>query len=134
MNERLYYFPTIQKHLTIKEAIDLNNPEINERINHIRLNQSSKRMTKDGFEPGVQDNIKEYCGSRGEYDRRLRELGLVEVGKETSHLKESTEVGGGFTRSDGFIEYAKEIGIELSGNEEQAIKDGTFMSEDKINE
>jgi len=134
MNERLYYFKMLNKHLSIVDARSLNNPEVNERINQIRENQNNKRMIKDGFEPGIQDNIKEYCGSQGEYNRRIRELGLIEIGKDTSSLKESTTEGGGFTRTDGFIEYAKEIGVELTGNEADAIKSGEYFSPDKVNE
>ncbi len=135
MNERLYCFKFDGRieYLSIKDAIALNNDAVATRIKEIQLNLKSKRMIKDGFEPGMQDNINEYCGSKGEYDRRLKELGLIELGYDTSHIKETTEVGGAMS-GDGFIEAALELGIDLNDQEIDAMKSGEYFDESLVNE
>ena len=40
----------------------------------------SRRMVHDGFQPGWQPNIQRNASSRKEYERYLKELGLVEMG------------------------------------------------------
>lgn len=39
-------------------------------------------MTKDGFKPGWNHGLGEYVGGRLDYERKLKQKGLVEVGKE----------------------------------------------------
>lgn len=133
MNERLYCFKYDDKveYLQLSQARTIDHPEVKRRIGEIILNSKNKRMIKDGFEPGFQDNINEYCGSKGEYDRRIRELGLVEIGYETKDLTESTTTG--IKYGDEFIEHAKEIGVDLTGNEIEAIKTGEYFDESLVN-
>lgn len=134
MNERLFCFKFDGKieYMSIKDAIALDNDAVATRVKEIMLNLKSKRMIKDGFEPGYQDNINEYVGSKGEYDRRLRELGLIEIGYETAHIKETTEVGGAM-KSEGFIEAALELGIDLNEQEIDAMKSGEYFDESLVN-
>jgi hypothetical protein len=121
------------KFLTIKEALKINEPFIKERIEQIFLNRSNKRMNKDGFEPGFQQNINEYSGSYGEYSRRLKELGLTEVGNESGTFTESTKTGG-YTQTESFVKDCLAEGIELSGNEIDGIMHGDYFDSSKINE
>ena len=73
MNERLYCFKYAGKveYLSIAQARLIDDPAIKYRIEEIILNSRTKRMKKDGFEPGWQENIREYVGGRAEYDHRL---------------------------------------------------------------
>jgi hypothetical protein len=133
MNERLYVFKMPDgsvEMMTIKEAIELNRADISARIEEIMLNSKNKRMNKDGFEPGWQDNLQTYAGGRKEYDRLLREKGLVEIGYDTKDLKESTAVGGA-TNTEEFALYAKEIGVDLNDQEIDAIKSGEYFDASK---
>ncbi len=129
MYEKLFSFKYSNKveFLTIAQARLLNIPEINLRIEEIVLNSKSKRMRKDGFEPGMQDNIKEYCGSRGEYDRRLRELNLVEIGYDAVPIDTTTTTD--HTANIGFALHARELGVDLTDNEIEGIADGSLLKD-----
>lgn len=132
MNETLYCFKYDGKveYLTITQAINLEHPAVMKRIDEIFLNKRNKRMTKDGFEPGWQENIQAYAGGRLEYDKMLRERGLVEVGFDTEHVKDSTTTGGA-CRSEEFIKSALDMGVDLTGNEIEAIKSGEYFDDSK---
>ena len=41
-----------------------------------------KGRIRDGFQPGWQSNIQEFCWSIGTYNKALNRLGMVEMGKE----------------------------------------------------
>ena len=41
-------------------------------------------MTKDGFKSGWNHGLGEYVGGRLDYERKLKQKGLVEVGKEAT--------------------------------------------------
>lgn len=116
--------------LSIEEARSLNRPDVEARIREIGENLKNKRMTKDGFTPGWQENIGAYAGGRLEYDRMLKERGLVEIGREYKP-SESTTVSNPCATEE-FANYAKELGVELSDNEVDAIKTGEYFSEDKV--
>lgn len=45
-------------------------------------NPRSKGRIRDGFQPGWQQNIQEFCWSRGSYNKALNRLGMIEMGKE----------------------------------------------------
>lgn len=132
MNERLYCFKINGEimYLSIKDAVTLYKDDTASRVQEIIQNSKNKRMSKDGFEPGWQENIQAYAGGRLEYDRMLKERGLVEIGKDTECIRESTETGGA-CRSDEFIKSALEIGVDLTGNEIEAIKSGDYFDASK---
>lgn len=113
--------------LSIQEAIAKQDPRYQKRIDEIRLNNANKKRVKDGFEPGWQENIQAYCGDRRQYDQALKERGLVEIGKD--HVPQDNTKLGGFCQSDEFIESVKEQGIELSGQEVEAIKSGEYFQD-----
>ena len=118
------------KYLSFEEAVKINEEWVFKRIEQIRNNYRNKRMNKDGFEPGWQPNINEYCPDRGNYDKRLKELGLVECGRDISHIKDSTTTGG-YCESKEWALAARESGVELSDNEVEAIASGEFFKEFK---
>jgi len=129
MNEKLYCFKYDNKveFLTLLQARALNSPVIELRIKEIILNSKYKRMKKDGFEPGMQDNINEYCGSRGEYDRRIRELGLVEIGYDAVPQDSTTTTD--YTANLEFALHAREIGVSLTDNEIEGLVDGSMLKD-----
>ena len=83
--ERYYSFKLSTgeiKAMTISEALLTRDRCALKRIEEIIENQKVKRTIKDNFEPGWQENICEYVGTRSQYNTRLKELGLVEVGND----------------------------------------------------
>ena len=119
------------RYLTMKDAMAINEDWVFARINEIATNHRNKKMKKDGFTPGWQENIREYCGGRGEYNSRLKELGLVECGYDTGHIKETTTEGG-YCESIDFALAAREAGVELTDNEVEAIGTGEFYKDVKL--
>lgn len=116
------------KNMSIQAARALNHPEINAQIERLILNRRNKKMKKDGFTPGWQENIQAYAGGRLEYDRMLKERGLVEIGYDYVPQDSTTETG---ARGLEFALHAKELGIELSENEVEAIADGSYFDASK---
>lgn len=113
--------------LTMQEASMIDIPEIQERVKEIRLNKANKRMIKDGFEPGWQANINAYAGDRSSYNRLLKEHGLVEVGYD--HTPIDTTTTENYFANDEMIKACLSNGIELSGNEISALKDGSYFKD-----
>ena len=60
------------------------------KANHVRIvdcwesgdEPKKKGRIRDGFQPGWQQNIQEFCWSRGSYNKALNRLGMIEMGKE----------------------------------------------------
>jgi hypothetical protein len=113
--------------MTLAEAISKNDPKYQKRIEEIRLNNSNKKRVRDGFEPGWQENIQSYCGDRKQYDQALKERGLVEIGKD--YVPQDNTKLGGFCQSEEFIQEVQAQGVELSGNEVEAIKSGEYFQD-----
>jgi len=131
MNEKLYKFTMADgsiEFLTIEDAHKKNVPGFHERLNEIRQNSQNKRMNKDGFEPGWQENIRAYAGGRKEYDKLLKERGLVEIGYDRVP-EDSTTVKG--AKGLDFALHAKDLGIELNDQEIDAISDGSYFDSSK---
>lgn len=84
-------------------------------------------MKKDGFEPGWQENIQAYAGGRQEYDRLLKEQGLVELGYD--YVPQESVGDYNACATPEFIEACLEAGIDLSGNEQEAIKSGEYFKD-----
>lgn len=131
MNERLYKFKMADgsiEFLTIEQAKLKGVPDFEKRFDEIVLNSKNKRMNRDGFEPGWQENIQAYAGGRKEYEKLLKERGLVEIGYDYTP-EDSTSVKG--AQGIDFALHAKELGIELNEQEIDAIADGSYFSADK---
>lgn len=131
MNERLYKFTMADgsiEFLSIADAQKKNVPDFEGRLNEIMLNSKNKRMNKDGFEPGWQENIQAYAGGRKEYDRLLKEKGLVEIGYDYIPADSTTTTG---AKGMDFALHAKEIGIDLNDQEIDAIADGSYFDSSK---
>lgn len=115
------------KVMTYAEAIEMNDEMVQSRIKEIRNNLQNKRMRKDGFEPGWQENIQEYVSGRREYDKLLREKGLVEIGYE--HVPRESVLDHHPCATEEFAKGAREAGVELSDSEVDAIKTGDYFKE-----
>lgn len=114
------------KIMTLQEASShLEDPEIKAKFETILVNSKNKRMKKDGFEPGWQENIQAYAGGRREYDKMLKERGLVEIGYDYVPQESTGNVN--FCHSDEFVDTCLAEGIDLSGNEIEAIKSGEYF-------
>lgn len=127
---RLYTFNLSDgsiKVLTIDEALKIQDPLIKRRIEEIIQNSKQKRMVKDGFQAGYQENIQAYVGGRREYDKALRDRGLVEIGKD--YVPKEAQIDYNPCASDEFVQGALEAGVHLSGNEQEAIKSGEYFKD-----
>jgi hypothetical protein len=114
--------------MTLFEASQRTEPEIISRVGQIKESNANKKRVKDGFEPGWQENIQAYCGDRKQYNDALRERGLVEIGKD--YVPQDSTASGTYCRSEEFAQAIMEQGVELSGNEVEAIKSGEYFKED----
>lgn len=115
------------KVMTLAEAAPSEDEQVQKRIIEIKANLKNKRMVKDGFEPGWQENIQAFCGDRRQYDNALKERGLVEIGKDyvpTDSTNDDNPVD-----NQQFLENCLEAGIELAGNEAEAIASGEYFKE-----
>ncbi len=117
----------LDKFETIENARALNLPEVNARINEIINNSKNKRMLKDGFEPNFDRNFNCYVDTYQKHKELCKEHGLVEMGYDFNP-KDETSLGG-HINNEAFVEYAKEIGVDLTGNEIEAIKTGEYFKE-----
>jgi hypothetical protein len=113
--------------LTLAEATQRPEPEFQKRVAEIKENLKNKKMIKDGFTPGWQENIGSYCGDRRQYNQALKERGLVEIGKD--YVPQDTTVTGGYFASDEAIQEIQDQGMELSGQEIEAIKSGEYFKD-----
>lgn len=132
MRERLYTFTlsdgSVQV-LTLQDALKIQDDQsVKKRIDQIVENSRNKRMKKDGFTPGWQENIQAYCGGRREYDRALKERGLVELGYDYVP-QESTRDDLSPCANEEFVQAAIEAGVDISGNEAEAIKSGEYFKD-----
>lgn len=103
-------------------------PDIKRRFDEIIENSKNRRMVKDGFTPGWQENINAYAGGRMEYDKMLKERGLVEIGREYVP-SEKKDVIVSPCANEEFVRACIDNGIELSDTEADAIKSGEYFKE-----
>ena len=114
MRERYYSFKTSDgshEVLTLAQAATLTDPLIKLRLDEIRMNIANVKRKHDGFEPGIQANTGMYAGGRLEYNRQLKELGLVEIGNDYTPKDSNGDYN--YCQSDTFVESCIEAGIEL---------------------
>lgn len=118
--------------ITIHQARALGCPDMRKRADEIvdyYKNRNKLVRIRDGFVAGWQENIQAYAGSRKEYDRMLRERGLIEVGNEK--LAQAKEVDYNPFSNEELIKHAIQSGIELSGREIEALKSGEYFKDFK---
>ena len=119
--------------MTLEEATKhFHDDSIKSRFYEIMSNIKTKKRTKDGFEPGYQQNTGRYAGGRIEYEKQLREMGLVEIGKE--YIPEESKGDYNFCHTDDFVQTCLDSGIDLSGNEQEAIKSGEYFKSIELEE
>lgn len=86
-------------------------------------------MLKDGFEPGWQQNIMEYVGGRREYNQKLKEKGLIELGYD--YVPKESIPDYSILGNKEMALATKEIVPELSDNEVDAIASGEYFKDNK---
>lgn len=98
-----------------------------QHCNHkpVRIEKRQK-LFKDGFEPGYQESIGEYCRTRQEYIKRLKELGLRELGPGEKVTESKTESN--YFDNEDMIKFMVSEGFDLSGREIAAIRSGEFFT------
>jgi len=116
-----------QRTLSWEEAMAIGTEEVMDQLRKIKEMKADKRRVKDGFQPGFQENINTYCGSRKEYDRALRDRGLIEVGYGFTPT-DPTVTSNPFNNDD-VIKTALDIGIDLSEREVDALKSGELLKD-----
>jgi hypothetical protein len=131
---RSYTFKDSQGELhvmTLQEAaMRIDDIAIRARFNEIIANSKNVRRKKDGFEPGVQPNTGMYAGGRMEYQKQLKDLGLVEIGYD--YIPQESVGDYNFCQTEEFIQTCLDSGIDLSGNEQEAIKTGEYFKSVEI--
>lgn len=115
--------------LTLEEA--LSNEETKDqaidKIKSMREASKNKRMIKDGFQAGWQENLGMYVGGKKEYDKILKEKGLVEIGYD--YVPKESHGNTDFFKTDEFIKTCIDNGIGINDQEEKAIKSGDYFKE-----
>lgn len=114
--------------MTFEEAFKLDIPDIREQINQILDRLKNRRRVKDGFTPGWQENIGEYAGGPREYQRLLKEKGLVEIGYDYVPRESTLNINP--CANEEFVKAAFEAGVQLTGSEVEAIKSGEYFKSD----
>jgi hypothetical protein len=130
MRERYYTFKTTDgkvEVLTLQQAFKFPDNEVKKRVHEIILSNQNRKRKKDGFEPGWQPNLNEYVGGPKEYAKILRDKGLVEIGYDYVPTESVGEHN--FCQTEEFIQACVESGIELNGNEQDAIKSGEYFKD-----
>lgn len=113
--------------LTLQEASTHKDPAVKPRMGEIIYNLQNARRKKDGFQPGWQENINEYCGDRRQYNEALKRQGLVEIGND--YIPSASKEEYNYCHTDEFVQSCIESGVELSGNEVDAIKSGEYFKD-----
>lgn len=89
----------------------------------------SKRKVDDKLKfPGFFRNIREYCSSLGEYKRKLKEKGLIEIGFDDFPDKEEDATSKKYWTDDILKELAEE-GVSFDGELIKAMQSGRLENE-----
>ena len=129
--DRYYTFPFMDgstKTMTLEEAFLNGDHLVKKRFAEILNNIKNRHRKKDGFTSGWQENIQENIGGRKEYDIRLKELGLVEIGNDYIPQQSTNETHP--CSNDEFIKEAAECGVNMTEGLEDSIKSGEFFKEE----
>lgn len=88
----------------------------------------SKRLVKDGFQPGWQSSIRKHCDTYSEYKLHLKNLGLIEIGNEDFEaiIERNNAKVNHSTWNDKSLAKAISRGFTISDNEAEALKAGTY--------
>jgi len=80
----------------------------------------SKKLVKDGFQPGFQRNIMKHCSTYSEYKAQLRQMGLIELGYED--LPKAKENRIQYWDDEFLKKVYNEHGVKFSDNEAEHMK------------
>jgi hypothetical protein len=86
----------------------------------------SNRMAKHSFVPGFQRNIGKFCKTFSEYKQKIKEMGLVEICFEDIPEDDGPKVN---YWSEEMIKKVVANGVELSGREVEAMKNGKMFDD-----
>lgn len=124
-----FKIPTGQRvKLTIPQARSFGCVEMNKRCDEIVAElKKNKAHKKDSFVPGWQENIRMYITCPFQYRRALKDLGLIEIGYD--YIPQQKEVSTNVFTPE-MVEHAvRELKIDLSGSEIDAMESGEFFKE-----
>jgi hypothetical protein len=94
-----------------------------EMIKSQRLIRCNSHSRGDSWKPGFHPGLGKVVTSYRDYQRELKEKNLIEVGNESMTPEVNKKIK---TISEETIKEAVEMGAEISGNEAQALIDGTY--------
>lgn len=118
-----------KRRLTIHHARSFGCRKMNERCDGIladKERQKKKLRSRDGFVPGWQPNINKFITCYAQYQRALKDLGLTEIGNQRFVPPPAPEFNP-FTEE--VVREAVKVGIELSGNEINALESGEYFKD-----
>jgi hypothetical protein len=134
LKERTFDFRTPEGKkvfLTLPQARSFGCKQMTKRANEIQedLEKDKRKIDRkgDGFTPGFQNNINEYITCPIIYRKRLKELGLVEIGYD--YVPTQKDVNKVISANSEFTREAIRIGIDLSDNEINAIESGEYYKD-----
>jgi hypothetical protein len=134
MRETFYVFKSpegVVETMTIKQALARPEKWVKDRLEVLGCNLRNPRRKDDGFKPGFQENINEYVGGRLEYNKRLKELGLQEVGYDYTPQDSSAKEYHALSNPEVVQELAK-MDLGLTDQHLDAISTGEFFKDDSI--
>lgn len=82
---------------------------------------------KDGFTPGWQENIREHAGGRKEYDKKLREKGLEEIGYD--YIPQHSEKTSNPFENEEILKEIAARDKDMSDRELDALKSGELLKD-----
>lgn len=89
------------------------------------LRANSHKAKTDGFKPGYHPALGIEIRTHEHYQRELKARGLVEVGNDRQEYKKQDSR----VITDDVIKDAIDKGAQISGNEAEALKSGTYKSD-----
>ena len=117
-----------RRKLTIHHARSFGCKNMNARCDDIladKKRSKDKLRRRDGFVPGWQPNINKFITCPVQYQRALKDMGLVEIGNERIIYKEPEF--NPFTQD--VVKEAVKMGVELSDREIDALESGEYFKD-----
>lgn len=117
-----------KRKLTIHQARSFGCKDMNARCDDILADKKrtkDKLRRRDGFVPGWQPNINKHITCPAQYQRALKDMGLVEIGNE--RFVHETPDFNPFTEE--VVREAVKLGIDLSDREIDALESGEYFKD-----
>ena len=117
-----------KRKLTIQNARSFGCKTMNAKCDEIladKKRQKDKLKRRDGFVPGWQPNINKYITCPVQYQRALKDMGLVEIGNE--RLVHEAPSFNPFTQE--VVKEAISMGVDLSDREIDALESGEYFKD-----